>query len=172
MPMINSHTDEAREKNIQEMIDAGHDPKQAVAAGYAHQEKMKKMASGGEVIDDFDDDASSDMDQEADRSLGELRDLGASHPETIQNPEQHELEMRLAKKLYDATEAQELYSGGMVEEELEDVNSAKKTIIVSATGEPMSVIPSHPGPDMLSQAAREALAKKKKASRYFKASGT
>jgi|WetSurMetagenome_2_1015567.scaffolds.fasta_scaffold289440_2 hypothetical protein len=47
MPLIKSHTDEAREKNIKEMIASGHDPEQAVAAGYANQRKYKKMAEGG-----------------------------------------------------------------------------------------------------------------------------
>lgn len=49
MPLIKSHTDEAREKNIDEMIRAGHEPEQAVAASYANQRKYKKMAEGGEV---------------------------------------------------------------------------------------------------------------------------
>lgn len=163
MPLMKSHTDEARQKNIQEMIDAGHDPKQAVAAGYAMQKKYKKMYDGGNVIDDYDSDATSDMDQEADRSLGELRDLGAQHPEVIQNPEQHELEMKLAKKLHEEVESQELYSGGLVEDFDTNALEPKKTKIVSATGEPMSVIPPHPGGPDITAAAREALAKKKKA---------
>lgn len=161
MPLMKSHTDEAREQNIKEMIAAGHDPDQAVAAGYANQRKYKKMAEGGQVIDDYDQDATSDMDQEADRSLGELRDLGAQHPEVIQNPEQHEAEMELAKKLHDEVEAQELFSGGIVEE-LDDVNSAKKTKIVADTGAPMSTMPSHPADDEWTAAARAAIAKKKK----------
>jgi len=161
MPLIKSHTDEARQKNIQEMIDAGHDPKQAVAAGYAMQRKYKKMYEGGHVLDDYDEDASSDMDQEADRSLGELRDLGEEHPDVIQNPEQHEMEMKLAKKLHDEVEAQELYSGGLVEDFDTDAEEPKKTKIVSATGEPMSVMPAHPGGPNITAAAMEALAKKK-----------
>jgi len=39
MPLEKSGSKEAREKNIEEMIKAGHDPKQAVAAGYANQRK-------------------------------------------------------------------------------------------------------------------------------------
>jgi hypothetical protein len=66
MPLIKSHTDEAREKNIKEMIAAGHDPKQAVAAGYANQRKYKKMAEGGMV-------AHNDP-SEQDKIIGETSD--------------------------------------------------------------------------------------------------
>ena len=37
MPLIKSSSDEARQKNITEMINSGHPPKQAVAAAYSVQ---------------------------------------------------------------------------------------------------------------------------------------
>lgn len=42
MPLLKSSTKEAREKNIREMIYAGHKPDQAVAAGYSNQREAKK----------------------------------------------------------------------------------------------------------------------------------
>lgn len=42
MPLIKSSSKKARAKNIREMIDAGHKPKQAVAAGYEQQRRMKR----------------------------------------------------------------------------------------------------------------------------------
>lgn len=162
MPMRKSHTDEDREANIQEMVAAGHDPDQAVAAAYANQKKYKKMADGGIVTNDYDEDASSDMDQEADRSVNELQDLAAQHPEIIQNPEQHKAEMELAKKLHDEVESQELYSGGLVEDFDTNAEEPKKTKIVADTGAPMSTMPYHAADDEWSAAARAAIAKKKK----------
>lgn len=41
MPLIKSKSNKVREKNIKEMIASGHDPKQAVAAGYAVQRKAE-----------------------------------------------------------------------------------------------------------------------------------
>lgn len=49
MPLIKSHSDEARKKNIEEMIRSGHEPEVATAAAYANQKKYKKMAEGGMV---------------------------------------------------------------------------------------------------------------------------
>jgi hypothetical protein len=39
MPLIKSKSKQAREKNIRTEIDAGKDPKQAVAIGYAEQRR-------------------------------------------------------------------------------------------------------------------------------------
>lgn len=41
MPLIKSSSDEARSKNIAEMIHSGHPPKQAEAAAYANQREMQ-----------------------------------------------------------------------------------------------------------------------------------
>jgi hypothetical protein len=45
MPLIKSGSKKAREENIKEMIASGHNPKQAVAAGYSQQRKFKKKKS-------------------------------------------------------------------------------------------------------------------------------
>lgn len=42
MPLVKSASKQARETNIREMIDAGHDPKQAVAAAYRNQRDSRK----------------------------------------------------------------------------------------------------------------------------------
>ncbi len=41
MPLKKSISDEARQENIKEMIAAGHEPKQAVAASYRNQRDVK-----------------------------------------------------------------------------------------------------------------------------------
>ena len=51
MPLVKSGSDKARQKNIKEMIAAGHEPKQAVAASYDNQRraKAKGFNKGGPV---------------------------------------------------------------------------------------------------------------------------
>jgi hypothetical protein len=44
MPLIYSDSDEARNKNIAEMIHSGHPPKQAEAAAYANQREAERHA--------------------------------------------------------------------------------------------------------------------------------
>jgi hypothetical protein len=43
MPLIKGTSDKARSENIKTEIQAGKDPKQAAAIGYAVQRRMKKM---------------------------------------------------------------------------------------------------------------------------------
>ena len=42
MPLIKSPSDEARQKNIAEMIHSGHPINQAVAAGYSNQREAQR----------------------------------------------------------------------------------------------------------------------------------
>lgn len=42
MPLIKSASKKARQKNIAEMIENGHDPKQAVAASYRNQRDARR----------------------------------------------------------------------------------------------------------------------------------
>lgn len=42
MPLIKSKTNEARQKNIREMINSGHPVKQAVAAAYNNQREAQR----------------------------------------------------------------------------------------------------------------------------------
>ena len=42
MPLIKSGSKKAREKNIQKELDAGKDPRQAVAIGYSVQREAQK----------------------------------------------------------------------------------------------------------------------------------
>jgi len=41
MPLIRSASNKARSENIKEMIRAGHSPRQAAAASYRNQRKMR-----------------------------------------------------------------------------------------------------------------------------------
>lgn len=42
MPLVKSGSKKARQKNVKEMVNAGHPPAQAVAASYANQRKYSK----------------------------------------------------------------------------------------------------------------------------------
>lgn len=42
MPLEKGSSDDTRSENIREMIDAGHDPKQAEAAAYRQQRESKR----------------------------------------------------------------------------------------------------------------------------------
>jgi hypothetical protein len=42
MPLIKSASDKARSENIREMIEAGHPPKQAMAAAYHNQREAER----------------------------------------------------------------------------------------------------------------------------------
>lgn len=81
MPLHPGHSKEVIQKNIDEMIAAGHDPKQAVAAAYSH---ARKYSDGGIV--------SEDMDFE-DHDSGSLKE-----PEEIPSPEDYEKDMELILK--------------------------------------------------------------------------
>jgi hypothetical protein len=47
MPLIESPTERARKKNIEEMIKSGKPPKQAVAAGYRNQRQARGRKARG-----------------------------------------------------------------------------------------------------------------------------
>lgn len=104
MPLIKSHTNEAREKNIQEMIEAGHDPKQAVAASYANQRKYKKMSDGGMAEEEHIENETSDPH----RGVFELQE--SSHmPDFLSEEPEYD------KMVADALREKQNYSmGGMV----------------------------------------------------------
>jgi len=81
MPLHKGKSKEVIQKNIDEMIAAGHDPKQAVAASYAH---ARKYSEGGMVSDDMDFE---------DNDSGSLKE-----PEEIPSPEDYEKDMELMLK--------------------------------------------------------------------------
>jgi hypothetical protein len=84
VPLHKGHSKEVIQKNIDEMIAAGHDPKQAVAAAYSNARKYKKMSDGGMVSDDmdFEDHDSGDLTEE----------------EEEPSPEEYEKDMELILK--------------------------------------------------------------------------
>jgi len=93
MPLIKSHTDEARQKNIEEMIKAGHEPKQAVAAAYANQRKYKKMYDGGAVEKDYADEEEEieSQIQDSNRGLYELQEASHLDKQIGDGAEKHEM---------------------------------------------------------------------------------
>lgn len=84
MPLKKGHSDEVRDANIKEMIDAGHPREQSVAAAYASQKKYKKMAEGGLVEDAHDF-----------RNIEELNQDSA----IMLPPDMHPDDLAIAKKL-------------------------------------------------------------------------
>lgn len=98
MPLHPGHSDDVREKNIKEMIDAGHDPKEAVGAAYANQRKYKKMAAGGMVQDDELSEYDKIEDETSDPHTGLFEEQDDSHlsNDLSEDPEHHEM---LANKL-------------------------------------------------------------------------
>jgi hypothetical protein len=124
MPLIKSHSKEAREKNIKEMIAAGHDPKQAVAAAYANQRKYKKMAEGGLIEDDSEEHEKieSEIGDGPFRGMFELQEQ--SHEENDQ-PEHHN---PLIKALHGADQPK---NGGPESEIGEDIVSLPESYFAS-----------------------------------------
>lgn len=92
MTMQPGHSDEIREKNIKEMVDAGHDPKHAVAAAYANQRKYRKMALGGMVHkDEMSPEAmEDDMNEESERGIFEMQEASHSLDGPDDMPEDHQ----------------------------------------------------------------------------------
>lgn len=169
MPLHKGHGPDIVKKNIMEMISAGHDPKQAVAASLSSARKYKKMADGG-LVDD-DEGLGSNDNESAVRSIAELQDQADMNPSHVENPEEESHARMLAKALYEKSEDMEMMSdGGEVEgmdgDEMPDEHMA------SSMDEPMSVEPMAPGPEKedsmehLSVMAREALRAKKKMRKF------
>ena len=52
MPLIKSGSAKAVGHNIKEMVKSGYKPKQAIAASLANQRRYKKMAMGGQTVED------------------------------------------------------------------------------------------------------------------------
>lgn len=120
--------------------------RQAIAADMVMKRK-KKMFKGGEVDPDFDSDARSDFDQDADRSLGELAIQGAFRENEISNPESQDEDQMLARALFRRSEAHPMgyAEGGLVQPEhgMPDGNKPDEDMR-SDTEEPLSSMPPKP----------------------------
>lgn len=123
------------------------EPGYKYAKGGMHLPEMKMrmphmakggMAYGGTTTPDFDEQADSDFDQDAERSIVEDSKLAIDHPDLI-GPKAHELEMRLAKALHEQAEEEEMdyYDGGMVGNKPAPKHD-------KGTAEPLSAMPHHP----------------------------
>lgn len=168
MPLKKGHSQEVISQNIKEMVAAGHDPKQAVAASLAHARKYRKMAEGGMVDFDDDLDEGTNNTEDAQRSLGELQAQGRSMPQDVENPEMEEHDDHLAKALYDksqSTDALMFAEGGLVEGMADtDVGNMPDEDMADSTEEPMSS--EMMSPMGLSMDAQMALMERKKKRRY------
>lgn len=171
MPLKKGHSREVVSSNIKEMIAAGHDPKQAVAASLANARKYKKMADGGMVDFDNDDNERTNNAENAQRSLSEIQAQGRSLPQDVENPEMEAHDDKLAKALYDKAEEEEMSAfsaGGLVEEHDTNVGNKPDMEIASVMAEPLSDEPEKPAemehemPGGLSEAAKQALMAKKR----------
>lgn len=123
MPMIKGHSKEVVQKNIKEMIASGHDPKQAVAASMSMARKSKKMAEGGMVDWDDDQDDVTNNSEDAQRSLGEIQAQGRSLPQDVENPEMEMHQDMLAKALFKKSQDRDsnpYAQGGMVDNDVMD----------------------------------------------------
>lgn len=170
MPLMNGKSRMVISKNIKEMIKAGHDPKQAVAASLSHARKM--MSEGGMVDYDDDLDAGTNNSQEANRSLAELQAQAVSPGEAIMNPEMESHDDMLARALFKKSQemdAMEYSEGGLVEG-MEDTEMGNKPSMemMADTDEPMSQMPMKPASmgDSLDKITMDAIMKKKKMRRF------
>lgn len=134
MPLMKGHSPKVVGSNIKELMKSGRPQKQAIAIALSNARKYKKMSEGGEpaeegemdhemmkahggmIHDDMDMDASSDFNENAQRSQAELQSLGESHPNDVENPEYQDAERMLAKRLFDASEEAEYAMGGLVQD--------------------------------------------------------
>lgn len=143
--------------------------------------EMDRFADGGMIGDDGDEDATSDLDQEADRTIGEESILGDMNPEKVYNPEYQDHERMLAKKLFEKSEREEnkYAEGGLVVKSghVDSVGDKPELDWINdGTEEPASLAPVNesgvehplsvpPGPE-LSEAVKQALLSSKKKRRY------
>lgn len=102
----------------------------------------KHMAMGGTIAPDHDEHARSDFDQEADRGLLELNELGKFEESDHASPESEQEHEMLARALHRKAEEDELRGmamGGLVEGEHDEVLGTKPSEnMESETEEPMS----------------------------------
>lgn len=146
-------------KKFMDLVKQGYKPKHAIAKSIAMDRKSKKMAAGGMVDDDLDD--------EHERSLTELMIQGDQMP--VANPEVLEAAQILASNLHKESEAEEYYAmGGLVQggpSDDEPVGNKPSEDMSSTTEEPMD---KKHLPPMVSPDAMAVLMEKKKKRKFMK----
>lgn len=177
MPLKKGHSKEVVKSNIEEMIRYGRPQKQAVAAALSMARKSKKMADGGIVGDDMDKGAGDDLNENSNRSLGELQAMGASHPNDVENPDYQNTEKMLAKHLFEESEKNEneigMSDGGLVQgnddpvgampsENMESGAEDMETMLDEPASVDHSMIEGVPASEGLSDDARKAIEDRKK----------
>lgn len=123
MPLMKSGSKAAVGKNIKEMMASGYPQKQAIAASLAQQRKYaKKMAEGGEVDDDSEDEAAPVSNAPA-SAPDELKQYWPSADEEANSgypPGPQRAQYIAQKKASHAAASQAMAEGGMVEENEHD----------------------------------------------------
>lgn len=175
MPLKKGTSHEVVQQNIKEMVSAGHEPKQAVAAAMAMKRKSHMMAMGGMIDPDDDEGLGTNNSEDAQRSLAEIQIQGNSKSQDVANPEMQEDSDHLAKALYDQAQKMEMLSfseGGLVENEDGENGTEPSMEMAAEVAEPMSAMPEKPAPleyqlmGGLSEEARLAIQEKKKKRRF------
>jgi hypothetical protein len=175
MPLKKGHSKEVVSDNIKEMMKAGHPQKQAIAAALTMARKYKKMSEGGMVDPDYDEDVSSDFEDNAVRGLNEIRVEGKFQENVNASPKAESDEQMLARALHKKAEKDEMASyamGGLVEGPKDVGTEEPDENMVEETSEPMSELEGHVAeeahaPIGLSKEQQEAIERKKKSRRFF-----
>jgi hypothetical protein len=178
MPLMKGMKPAVVSHNIREMVKAGHPQKQAIAAALSMKRKaMKKMAAGGLVTHDDDEDGDE-------MSIVGYDELGKMDPDGVENPAHQEAQRKLAQRLYERSEMEGTgyAQGGLVQGPMDGMQGAEPELdwIDDGTEEPMSSMPDKPAalgdaviegvpelsPSPLSAEAMKALKEKKMKRRY------
>lgn len=182
MPLKKGHSPEIVSSNIKELISSGRKPKQAVAIALANKRKYQKMAEGGMARMDLDDDSDvdSDLDENAERSIDDIAQMGKFQENEVASPMAQDREEALAKALWSKQEEDEpegYAMGGLVEDELEDdesVGNMPSEDMSSSAEEPMGDEPAKPEDKMrlpsgagLTDEMKQAIMEKRKRRRFM-----
>jgi hypothetical protein len=136
-PLMRGHSSKVVGNNIKELMNSGRKSKQAIAISLANARKYKKMADGGQVMDDGgmedmpeteygmggDDASLAKMDEKGpedrERDIRELNADGNYYPDEVSNPNEQDEARGFAEALRRkamGVESPEAYAmGGLVE---------------------------------------------------------
>lgn len=195
MPLMKGNSKEVVGSNIREMMKSGRSRNESIAASLSSARKYKKMADGGMVEDDDQDEPEVPMYAEGgmvdtdpedyNRSMTELQLEARSYPNEVANPETHEQDAEFAKALRRkaqmemGAEGSNFADGGLVEpEHLSDMgNKPMEEDMEADTAEPLSTMPGRgqgtedkmdrmPSGPELSEDAKKALMERKMRRRF------
>lgn len=163
MPLKMGNSHQVLKENIQELMKSGKSQKESIATALSMKRRSKKKMAEGGIVDEpgYNEESldlsnashemreapMSDLDENAERGLGELNDLGAEREDYVESPQFQKSERLLAKRLF-AQAAREPYAeGGLVigKKQLPTGSHPELDWIDDGTAEPMSSLPKKPG---------------------------